>query len=265
MDAVARYRLDGYCETSSTERTTSCPRFLYAYIRALQSTLETLFGLFSAIFVERNYTIRATPSSLPQNEPKWTLLIPSKTTTFARKFKKIVIRIFLYEKHLLPFLTLWDMPYIGIGVHHAMFLMPRLMRQEQLPWRDTRHARWDLPTVSGCQWDLRAVAAETERPHAMCHGAGNPRDYPTQPTISLRLQPRRYGLCGIGGMQQDQASRWYRSCPHWAIYPRPARQRTRTHICRGRCIVREGKNLPHLFGEGRQTTDWYWVRAESRH
>ena len=70
VDAVARFRLDGYCETSSTERTTSCPRFLYAYIRALQSTLETLFGLFSAIFVERNYTIRATPSSLPQNEPK---------------------------------------------------------------------------------------------------------------------------------------------------------------------------------------------------
>ena len=54
VDAVARFRLDGYCETSSTERTTSCPRFLYAYIRALQSTLETLFEPFLAIFVDLN-------------------------------------------------------------------------------------------------------------------------------------------------------------------------------------------------------------------
>ena len=53
VDAVARFRLDGYCETSSTERTTSCPRFLYAYIRALQSTLETLFEHFLAIFVDK--------------------------------------------------------------------------------------------------------------------------------------------------------------------------------------------------------------------
>ena len=48
VDAVARFRLDGYCETSSTERTTSCPRFLYAYIRApaihIRNTIWSIFG-----------------------------------------------------------------------------------------------------------------------------------------------------------------------------------------------------------------------------